>query len=192
MVCCRAGDLILWDSRTVHCNTPCLDHPAPETGQPFKDLIRAVCYVCMTPKRWATNAVLAERRRAVVGLVGTTHWPHEFYPIAANGELGNVGVRLRLIASNLEGDHRTEAVDMFESASKAEASGDFDLAIRTYKRAHHLWPELDSNDDLTYPGLPKDVVAEARRAGVDEDVIAGRAVNARPDHISEAVWQMIT
>jgi ectoine hydroxylase-related dioxygenase (phytanoyl-CoA dioxygenase family) len=26
LVCCRAGDLVLWDSRTVHCNTPALAH----------------------------------------------------------------------------------------------------------------------------------------------------------------------
>lgn len=22
MICCKAGDLVIWDSRTVHCNTP--------------------------------------------------------------------------------------------------------------------------------------------------------------------------
>lgn len=192
LVCCCAGDLILWDSRTVHCNTPCLTQPTPETGQPFEDLLRAVCYVCMTPKRWATDAVLAERRCAVVGNVGTSHWPHEFFPVVANGELGDVGVRLRVIASSLGGDQRSQAVDAFEHGSKAEAAGDLQLAIRSYKRANKLWPELDSNDDLVYPGLPKDVVAEARRAGVEEDVIAGKAVTSRPGHISESVWRMVT
>ncbi len=34
LVCCKAGDLVLWDSRTVHCNTPAL--VAPREPRPEK------------------------------------------------------------------------------------------------------------------------------------------------------------
>lgn len=34
LVCAEAGDLILWDSRTIHCNTPCLDGPHPPLPMP--------------------------------------------------------------------------------------------------------------------------------------------------------------
>lgn len=48
LVCCSAGDLVLWDSRTVHCNSPALEPDAQQQAVP--DFIRAVAYVCMTPR----------------------------------------------------------------------------------------------------------------------------------------------
>ena len=81
VVSCKAGDLILWDSRTVHCNSPALLPPSPETGQPLHDLLRAVLYTCFTPRTMASDTVLRRRREALVCGVGTSHWPHEFRPI---------------------------------------------------------------------------------------------------------------
>lgn len=74
LVCCKAGDLILWDSRTIHCNTP-----APEpNGQTPDNLLRAVGYVCMTPRSFATRDVLEMRREGYSYGVTTSHWPHEY------------------------------------------------------------------------------------------------------------------
>jgi len=86
LVSCNAGDLVLWDSRTVHCNTPSPDpQPSANDGAPEQDhceLLRAVGYVCMTPRRWASQDTLRMRRRAFAAKVGSTHWPHEFKPLA--------------------------------------------------------------------------------------------------------------
>lgn len=89
LVCARAGDLLLWDSRTVHCNTPGLSPPptkgtdgpaaaAPTTVPP--ELLRMAAYICMTPAKWATEKVLARRRAAYEYKMTTTHWPHTFSP----------------------------------------------------------------------------------------------------------------
>mmetsp|Transcript_34320 Transcript_34320/g.61246 ORF Transcript_34320/g.61246 Transcript_34320/m.61246 type:complete len:328 (-) Transcript_34320:300-1283(-) len=77
LVCCQAGDLILWDSRTVHCNSPALEDPPPPSQA--HDFLRAVGYVCMTPRAWATEAALAKRRELVRTGQTSTHWPHEPY-----------------------------------------------------------------------------------------------------------------
>ena len=42
---CKAGDLIVWDSRTIHCNTPALIDGVDENAL----LLRLVAYVCMSP-----------------------------------------------------------------------------------------------------------------------------------------------
>lgn len=59
------GDLILWDSRTIH-------HVAKvETEQ-----IRSVIYVCMTPRALASQADLDEKKDIFEKNEATTHWPH--------------------------------------------------------------------------------------------------------------------
>merc|ERR1712093_265727 len=76
MVGARAGDLILWDSRTVHANSPAMvnaEH-CPDS------LLRMVCYTCMTPRAWASDQCIRERQSAFERKVGGTHWPHEFKP----------------------------------------------------------------------------------------------------------------
>jgi len=75
LVAAQAGDLLLWDSRCVHCNTP-----GVETGGGRADeLLRVAAYVCMTPAAWAAPDVLAARREAFEQHVTTSHWPHEFH-----------------------------------------------------------------------------------------------------------------
>ena len=84
---CKAGDLCLWDSRTVHCNTPCLKkipkslhkkflekNPEPQGGW---DLIRMVCYICMVPSNKADYQTLKYRQTAFNGHITTSHWPHK-------------------------------------------------------------------------------------------------------------------
>lgn len=68
-----AGDLLLWDSRTVHCST---------AGPPSKPpcgpgLARLVAFVCLTPSARADEAVLERRRSFVQDGVTTTHVPEE-------------------------------------------------------------------------------------------------------------------
>lgn len=62
-VCCNVGDMILWDSRVVHCNE------APHTPRP-----RMAVYVSYQPKSFATPKVLQKKRDAFLNLRMTTHW----------------------------------------------------------------------------------------------------------------------
>lgn len=77
LVTCKAGDMVLWDSRTIHCNAPSLEPPSADAGYAEDELLRAVTYVCMTPRRMATTATLRARRCAAALGVGSTHWPHD-------------------------------------------------------------------------------------------------------------------
>lgn len=76
LVCCEAGDLIIWDSRTVHCNAPGKD--SDKHKQDPSSLLRVCAYVCMTPLAWASPETLQQRRIAFVHNESTTHWPHIF------------------------------------------------------------------------------------------------------------------
>ncbi|KAF2159296.1 hypothetical protein M409DRAFT_71081 [Zasmidium cellare ATCC 36951] len=64
-VCADPGDLVLWDSRTVHYNV------LPET-----DNTRAVMYICYSPARFASEEDLQEKATLFHERTGTTHWPH--------------------------------------------------------------------------------------------------------------------
>ena len=76
------GDLVLWDSRTIHCKllrsiavstllTLEKDARFPEGNQ-----IRHVQYVCMTPRKFATEEALKAKAYCFETYTGTTHWPH--------------------------------------------------------------------------------------------------------------------
>eukprot|EP00928_Gymnodinium_smaydae_P079408 TRINITY_DN63346_c0_g1_i1.p1 TRINITY_DN63346_c0_g1~~TRINITY_DN63346_c0_g1_i1.p1 ORF type:complete len:391 (+),score=31.11 TRINITY_DN63346_c0_g1_i1:53-1174(+) len=71
LVSCRAGDLVLWDSRCVHCNTPALEQPTT----PVNELLRVSVYVCMLPKRNETAEDLARRKAAYEEGLSSNHWP---------------------------------------------------------------------------------------------------------------------
>jgi hypothetical protein len=93
LVTCEAGDLCVWDSRTVHCNTPAdldlvaealkkkqeatasVTEEAVELKKPV-ELLRMVGYVCMTPRRWASKETLEMRTQAFKRGMSTSHWPH--------------------------------------------------------------------------------------------------------------------
>eukprot|EP01006_Ploeotia_vitrea_P009260 TRINITY_DN21765_c0_g1_i1.p1 TRINITY_DN21765_c0_g1~~TRINITY_DN21765_c0_g1_i1.p1 ORF type:complete len:326 (-),score=26.26 TRINITY_DN21765_c0_g1_i1:71-1048(-) len=91
LVTCKAGDLCLWDSRTVHCNSPGGTYPKNDnntsterTGPgvaPPGELLRAVGYVCMTPRSFATPQVLARRQQLFEKGATTSHWPHRNIPM---------------------------------------------------------------------------------------------------------------
>mmetsp|Transcript_5229 Transcript_5229/g.8056 ORF Transcript_5229/g.8056 Transcript_5229/m.8056 type:complete len:351 (-) Transcript_5229:175-1227(-) len=72
LITCKAGDMILWDSRTIHCNTPAITPPTT----PENELLRMVGYVCMTPSSKASKEVIENRIAIYERGLGTTHWPH--------------------------------------------------------------------------------------------------------------------
>jgi len=80
LVCCKAGDVILWDSRTVHANAPAIETPTCQRDR----LLRAVGYVCMTPSKFAPAEVRTGRRSAYEYRVSTSHWPQKL-------DLGSAG-----------------------------------------------------------------------------------------------------
>lgn len=76
-ICCSAGDLVMWDSRTAHCS-----HPSRGVCSP-NQLRRLVAYVCMTPVSCASNlpALSKERLDAYQKCIASNHWPHEHHPM---------------------------------------------------------------------------------------------------------------
>lgn len=87
LVCAKAGDLLLWDSRCVHCNTPgkveaevAGDIDSSKDANAEAELLRVVGYVCMTPTALAPQDVLDKRKDAFINNIGTNHWPHEHHP----------------------------------------------------------------------------------------------------------------
>ena len=61
----RAGDVVLWDARTVH-----------RVCKPTGDAPRLVAYVCHVPRSFADAATLKRRRIFFEQAIATTHWPH--------------------------------------------------------------------------------------------------------------------
>ncbi|KAL4892485.1 Clavaminate synthase-like protein [Aspergillus ambiguus] len=59
------GDFVLWDSRTMH-------YAKFPEGNNF----RHVQYICMTPRRFATEEALKLKKQCFESWTGTTHWPH--------------------------------------------------------------------------------------------------------------------
>mmetsp|Transcript_19136 Transcript_19136/g.32030 ORF Transcript_19136/g.32030 Transcript_19136/m.32030 type:complete len:190 (-) Transcript_19136:1960-2529(-) len=69
---CKAGDMILWDSRTFHCSTPALVIPTIEPDQ----LLRMASYVCMVPADLANEEIIEKRVDMYRCNITGTHWPH--------------------------------------------------------------------------------------------------------------------
>eukprot|EP00299_Pterocystis_sp_00344_P014370 c7111_g1_i6.p1 GENE.c7111_g1_i6~~c7111_g1_i6.p1 ORF type:complete len:314 (-),score=48.73 c7111_g1_i6:40-981(-) len=74
MICCKAGDIVLWDSRTIHCNAPAIRRPAKTKS----DLLRLVGYICMCPRHTATKKILDQRKEAFAKQITTSHYPNLF------------------------------------------------------------------------------------------------------------------
>lgn len=63
------GDLIIWDSRTIHWG----GEPDPEKG----NVVRTVIYAAYSPAKMATAEALKEKKRIFELYGATTHWPHD-------------------------------------------------------------------------------------------------------------------
>jgi hypothetical protein len=64
----KPGDMVLWDSRTVHCVVPATDSLTS----------RLVAYVCMVPRSFACEKTLRRRKDAFRRGASSTNWPHMF------------------------------------------------------------------------------------------------------------------
>jgi hypothetical protein len=67
------GDILLWDSRTIHCSSAAIEAP-----DATPELMRAVSLICMMPKSLTPPDVLEQRKRAVEGVISTTNWTDKF------------------------------------------------------------------------------------------------------------------
>lgn len=63
-ICAAKGDLIIWDSRTIHWNA------SPTAAQ-----TRFISYVCYCPRRFMDAEGLERKLEVFKARKGTTHWP---------------------------------------------------------------------------------------------------------------------
>jgi hypothetical protein len=85
------GDMILWDSRTIHCSNPKQNTTSstdqegganiPAMEKSAHGLIRAAAAVSMMPTNRATSSVLEQRRLAVNQKRTLTHWANKVAPL---------------------------------------------------------------------------------------------------------------
>ena len=74
-VCAEPGDLIVWDSRTIH-------YGAEPTEK--SNTIRTVIYAAYTPAKFASKEALDTKAEIFKQYGGTTHWPHDNIRIRNN------------------------------------------------------------------------------------------------------------
>jgi hypothetical protein len=65
---CKAGDMVLWDSRTIHAGQEAVRGRS-------KANIRIVAYVCMQPRAMCSEAMLKKKLNAFENKRTTNHWP---------------------------------------------------------------------------------------------------------------------
>ena len=140
VVCATGGEMILWDSRTVHANVPA----AADTTHSADELLRMVCYTCLTPRAWASDMCIRERQRAYECAVGGTHWPHEFKARGVCGEpvksLLDASEEIQLLVGRAPPPSRPsdEAMAAMEKANEFEAEGDLGAAKKWLDEAVKL------------------------------------------------------
>ena len=67
---CPKGSIVFWDSRTIHCGCQAIrERDCPN--------MRAIVYLCYTPKKLITPALLRKKQKAFNELRTTNHWPHK-------------------------------------------------------------------------------------------------------------------
>ena len=67
------GDMLLWDSRTIHCS-----NSGSKLAEGTNSLIRAASLICMMPKHLTSEDILEKRREAVDKVISTTNWTNGF------------------------------------------------------------------------------------------------------------------
>jgi hypothetical protein len=72
----EAGDLMLWDSRTIHCSSPPTNAAAKHPNE--SELVRAVSLICMMPRSKSNPTVISRRKAAVENMTSTTNWSDVF------------------------------------------------------------------------------------------------------------------
>lgn len=67
---CPKGSMVFWDSRTIHCG-------AEASRERQHQNIRAIVYLCYTPRAWCTQSNLVKKRKAFDEMRTTNHYPHK-------------------------------------------------------------------------------------------------------------------
>ena len=67
-VLAEPGDLILWDSRTIHWGREPSSH---------SETVRSVIYASYSPAKLASEEALGEKKKAFESCRATTHWAHD-------------------------------------------------------------------------------------------------------------------
>lgn len=105
LVISKKGDLCLWDSRTIHCNSSGRGLAQVPDGE-NPEFMRIACYICMGPTSKSNGMELKERLSAYRDHLTSTHWPHDF--LLTNQDLLTVKrsletpEMLRLVRGNAE------------------------------------------------------------------------------------------
>lgn len=78
-VCLKAGDFVVWDSRSIHANVPpslVNDKSSPK----YSSIRRIVAFICMIPSSHVTDKnIFRNRKEGVNQGVTTSHWPIEYH-----------------------------------------------------------------------------------------------------------------
>jgi hypothetical protein len=127
LVRARAGDLLLWDSRTVHASAPaCAAAPLPREADGTVRPSRAAAYVCMVPAEpHVRNNPHLARARALAAMhwITTTHWPQDNRAVSQGRQTPRDGLaHLSATARALVlGEPRTAAAAEAAAAAQAAA-----------------------------------------------------------------------
>jgi len=94
----KSGDLILWDSRTIHGGI--LGTGKDPNTDTVPQIPRMSMTVCMVPKERATPEVLEARREGFIKGYGFSHWPDEVN-ITSHGSMDYTPIELTPAQSEL-------------------------------------------------------------------------------------------
>jgi len=128
----RAGDAVLWDSRTVHCSTPSLRRSSTsgDSAEPTKRRpARVVVYGSFVPRQRAADKVLLARQRAAASQRTCTHWPFDMscldvpraYGERPSDPLLDFGPLERQLIGRTEGQRRLAEANGDENPAPDEA-----------------------------------------------------------------------
>lgn len=100
-VLAEPGDLIIWDSRTIHWG-----------GEPTEksDTVRTVIYAAFAPAKLASKEAIEEKGRLFAANGATTHWPHD------NIKMRDLQVRLQ--DGSVDPRNRTEPLEKAEHSER--------------------------------------------------------------------------
>ena len=74
-VCHKRGCFVLWDSRTIHCNSPALVDQTNLSKPVYLQIRRLTGFICMIPMSFLNEQDKEKRRQVVLKGETTTHWP---------------------------------------------------------------------------------------------------------------------
>jgi hypothetical protein len=131
LVHARAGDLLLWDSRTVHASAPAsVSAPLPREYGGSLRLSRAAAFVCMVPAQAhlrANPALSQQRALAAMHWITTTHWPQDSRGVSQGAQppwegLAHLSADARALVLGLPRGRAAADAAMAEGAAGAEGA----------------------------------------------------------------------